>query len=272
MSKATEKSATWRTPPPGDFCQQTMPPPSIHLDASFLAEQKAKAAARAARFAQEAAKGPPPLPVKRLAHPGGKIVTSDRQHVLTSLLERKIAAGEQLTAEQEAAARANRLSLQQRDGTASTLKRNNIAAAYMESPASLGRASGPVTQSELFELPPRPCTEAVAAQHATTSVVSQMVNSVKQPQVAPAATANQMSKPTRLVRAKPRGRSGGMHSLLRMVLSRCRPTAACLAFFGRSRGIISMHRRRPRALDSGGRARSAQRRLDHPLAHAQKRR
>ena len=52
-----------------------------------LSEERAKAAARANRFAQEAARGPPPLPVRNfaqpgLALPGGKLVKSDKKEAL----------------------------------------------------------------------------------------------------------------------------------------------------------------------------------------------
>jgi hypothetical protein len=61
----------------------------IVVDASFLAEEQARAAQRRARFEQEAAR-PPPIPVpKRIAWPGGKIVTSDKREKLLSLLARQ---------------------------------------------------------------------------------------------------------------------------------------------------------------------------------------
>ena len=59
--------------------------------------------ARALRFQREAAKPPPPLPVKRMAHPGGKIVTGDKDACLRKLLLRKAANGEVLTADQRRA-------------------------------------------------------------------------------------------------------------------------------------------------------------------------
>ena len=59
--------------------------------------------ARAARFKAEAKAGPPPLPVKRLAHPGGKIVTGNKEACLAALLARKQAAGEKLTDDQRRA-------------------------------------------------------------------------------------------------------------------------------------------------------------------------
>ena len=58
-------------------------------DVSFLAEQQAKAELRRQRFATEAAL-PPPIPQpKRIAWPGGKIVTSDKREKLLSLLQRQ---------------------------------------------------------------------------------------------------------------------------------------------------------------------------------------
>lgn len=57
----------------------------------------------AARFAREAQQGPPPLPVNRMAHPGGKIVTTDKNKALAALLERKQRAGLELTSEQRRA-------------------------------------------------------------------------------------------------------------------------------------------------------------------------
>ena len=66
-------------------------------------EDAAKKKARAERFKQEAKAGPPPLPVRKMAHPGGKIVTSDKEKVLQKLIDRKVAAGEALTADQQRA-------------------------------------------------------------------------------------------------------------------------------------------------------------------------
>ena len=60
-------------------------------------------AARRARFRQEAKAGPPPLPKRTFAHPGGKIVTSDKDAALRKLLERKLRAGEALSADQQRA-------------------------------------------------------------------------------------------------------------------------------------------------------------------------
>ena len=59
--------------------------------------------ARAARFKREAAKPPPPLPKNRMAHPGGKIVTSDKDKALAALMARKAAAGTTLTEAQRRA-------------------------------------------------------------------------------------------------------------------------------------------------------------------------
>ena len=64
-------------------------PVNIAVDRAFVAEQRALTAARAARFAKEAANPPPAPPPKVLAHPGGKIVTSDKREKLLSLLARQ---------------------------------------------------------------------------------------------------------------------------------------------------------------------------------------
>ena len=56
--------------------------------------------ARAARFRAEAKQPPPPLPVQRIAHPGGKIVTGNKDACLRKLLQRKLNNGEELTTEQ----------------------------------------------------------------------------------------------------------------------------------------------------------------------------
>lgn len=45
---------------------------------------------RAARFAADEAKGPPPIPEKRMAWPGGKI-TSNKEEATKKFLERKLA-------------------------------------------------------------------------------------------------------------------------------------------------------------------------------------
>ena len=59
--------------------------------------------ARAERFKREAKAGPPPVPTKRIAHPGGKIVTNDKEQALKSLLARKQAQGLELTQDQRRA-------------------------------------------------------------------------------------------------------------------------------------------------------------------------
>lgn len=59
--------------------------------------------ARAARFKAEAKKPPPPLPKNRMAHPGGKIVTTNKEAALAALLARKQAQGIDLTADQRRA-------------------------------------------------------------------------------------------------------------------------------------------------------------------------
>lgn len=62
-------------------------------------------AARARRFEAEGSKPPPPLPARRLAHPGGKIVTSNKAAVLDAFLKRKARAGVTLTEDQQRARR-----------------------------------------------------------------------------------------------------------------------------------------------------------------------
>ena len=68
-----------------------------------MVDESARRQARAQRFKEEAKRGPPPLPVKRMAHPGGKIVTSDRDKALAALIARKQRNGEELTVEQKRA-------------------------------------------------------------------------------------------------------------------------------------------------------------------------
>ena len=64
-------------------------PKDIAIDAGFLESERARAAARRARFEAEAAL-PPPIPQpKRLAWAGGKIVTSDKREKLLSLIARQ---------------------------------------------------------------------------------------------------------------------------------------------------------------------------------------
>ena len=58
---------------------------------------------RRERFAREAKHPPPPVPVKRIAHPGGKIVSSDKDACLMKLIARKQAAGEELSDDQRRA-------------------------------------------------------------------------------------------------------------------------------------------------------------------------
>lgn len=58
---------------------------------------------RRERFNREKKNPPPPPPVKRLAHPGGKIVTSDKDACLLKLIARKQAAGEELNEAQKRA-------------------------------------------------------------------------------------------------------------------------------------------------------------------------
>ena len=58
---------------------------------------------RKERFLREANQPPPPVPVKRIAHPGGKIVTSDKDAALLKLIARKQKAGEPLSEDQHRA-------------------------------------------------------------------------------------------------------------------------------------------------------------------------
>ena len=55
---------------------------------------------RALRFARETRKGPPALPIKNVAHPGGNITTNNKNQCLQKLIERKMANGQKLTTEQ----------------------------------------------------------------------------------------------------------------------------------------------------------------------------
>lgn len=89
----------------------------LAIDPDFLREQRERAAARAARFAREAQQPPPPPPVKWLAHPGGKIVTSDRLDKLQSFIER---IGESNVSERAIAARDALLEQRQRANAAET--------------------------------------------------------------------------------------------------------------------------------------------------------
>ena len=61
--------------------------------------------ARASRFAIEAAAPPPPPPVRRIAHPdfGSRILRSDPEEKLISLLARRLVAGLSLTPQQHSA-------------------------------------------------------------------------------------------------------------------------------------------------------------------------
>lgn len=70
-------------------------------------DSNSAAKARALRFKREARAGPPPLPKREFAHPGGKIETSDKEECLRKLLERKARRGEALTADQVRAAEAH---------------------------------------------------------------------------------------------------------------------------------------------------------------------
>ena len=62
-------------------------------DAGFMAEQRARAAERAARFAREAAKPPPPLPMHRKTVSGGAVSKPKSQFdVLSAFIRRKLVA------------------------------------------------------------------------------------------------------------------------------------------------------------------------------------
>ena len=75
-------------------------PPDISTDLQFLAEQKARAAARAARFAAEASSPPPPLPTRSMAWPGGKL-THNKEDAVRKFIERKRASDDGLSREAE---------------------------------------------------------------------------------------------------------------------------------------------------------------------------
>ena len=64
------------------------------VDKGFLAEQRARAKAREARFAREAANGPPPLPTNRLTVSEGKVHRPrEEADVMTAFIRRKLASG-----------------------------------------------------------------------------------------------------------------------------------------------------------------------------------
>ena len=63
-------------------------PSDIATDLRFLAEQRSKAAARAARFSAAAAQPPPPLPVRSMAWPGGKL-THNKEDAVRKFIARK---------------------------------------------------------------------------------------------------------------------------------------------------------------------------------------
>ena len=66
-------------------------------------DSRSTLAARAARFRREEQRPPPPLPTNRITISEGKVVTSDKDLALRKLIERKAAAGVQLTADQQRA-------------------------------------------------------------------------------------------------------------------------------------------------------------------------
>lgn len=64
------------------------------VDKGFLAEQRARAEQRAARFAREAQQGPPPLPTNRLTVSEGKVnKPRDEADVMSAFIRRKLATG-----------------------------------------------------------------------------------------------------------------------------------------------------------------------------------
>ena len=75
----------------------------LERDGASKMDSLAAKRARAERFKREFKAGPPPVPTKRLAHPGGKIVTSDKEQALKNLLARKLAQGAELTQDQRRA-------------------------------------------------------------------------------------------------------------------------------------------------------------------------
>ena len=76
---------------------------TLERDGASKMDSLAAKRARAERFKREFKAGPPPVPTKRLAHPGGKIVTSDKEQALKNLLARKLAQGAELTQDQRRA-------------------------------------------------------------------------------------------------------------------------------------------------------------------------
>ena len=104
-------------------------------------EADATLSARAARFAREATAAPPPLPQRRMAHPGGKIVTTSKDAALRKLLARKAANGEELTADQRRALS----SLQDGNGSsAATVQPPRTSAAPAAPPAPAAAPPAPV--------------------------------------------------------------------------------------------------------------------------------
>ena len=82
--------------------------------AGFLAEQRARAAERAARFAREAANPPPPLPVHRKTVSGGKVSKPKSQFdVLSAFIRRKLVANMPIDAMVQAKARAIGVNMEQ---------------------------------------------------------------------------------------------------------------------------------------------------------------
>lgn len=61
---------------------------------------------RSARFRADSNKPPPPLPIGRIAHPGGRMVTNDKHECLRKLLQRKLDHRQALTSDQLRAQRA----------------------------------------------------------------------------------------------------------------------------------------------------------------------
>ena len=110
-------------------------------DENFLDEQRARAQARAARFAADAAKPPPPLPIHRRTISTGKVAKpKSESDVLSAFIKRKLAAQATLDASLMDKARALGLNLH---------RLAKVVAAESESPSEFlaepGRKRHPVS-------------------------------------------------------------------------------------------------------------------------------